>query len=170
MAHTMSLHAQRSRGLTLLELMIGLAVLALVASLALPSFASVAGRTRLKQVAETLAADIAEARFDAARRGQPMHVEFQDGPQWCWAVAASPGCSCGTPQSCQLKTVQARDHGGVALVQAAAVQLQGTGGVAAASQALFQSAQGEQLRVDVSPLGRAVVCAPGGAVPGYMAC
>lgn len=157
------------RGLTLLELVIGLAVLALVASLALPSFAGIAGRSKLKAAAAALAADLAEARFEAAKRGASLHVESTTGTDWCWAVATAPGCSCNERQSCQLKTVQAADHAGIRLLQGANTHLESTGRAAAAS-ALFQSKQGEQLRVDVSPLGRASICAPAGKLPGYADC
>ncbi|MFY9514334.1 MAG: GspH/FimT family pseudopilin [Rubrivivax sp.] len=157
------------RGFTLLELTIVLAVLALVASLALPSFAGVSSRTRLKAVAETLATDLAEARFEAARRGQPLHVETAgSGTDWCWSVATSPGCPCGS-SSCQLKTVRSQDHAGVELLQSAPMRLDASGQAVAAS-ALFQSSRGEQLRVDVSALGRAGICAPAAKLPGYPAC
>lgn len=159
----------RRRGFTLLELMIGLAVLALVASLALPSFAGVASRARLKGAAEMLAADLAEARYEAARRGQPLFVAFSAGPDWCWSVASSEGCPCGSAAACQLKTVRGRDHAGVELLQAGSTRLDANGlGVAAST--LFQSSRGEQLRVDLSALGRAGICAPAGRLPGYADC
>jgi hypothetical protein len=34
----------------------------------------------------------------------------------------------------------------------------------------FESARGERLRVDLTRLGRARICAPGGAIPSYPAC
>ncbi|MFO1266354.1 MAG: GspH/FimT family pseudopilin [Rubrivivax sp.] len=46
-----------------------------------------------------LAADIADARHEAARRGQALHIEGRaadsGGPAWCWSVATAPGCPCG---------------------------------------------------------------------------
>jgi len=160
---------KRHRGLTLLELMIGLAVLAIVASLALPSFASVSARGRLRAVAETLAADLNEARFEAARRGQALHLEMATGADWCWAVATSEGCACGERQSCQLKAVHGHEHSGVELLQAGSTRLDATGTAVVAST-LFQSTRGERLRVDVSALGRASICAPAGKIPGYPDC
>lgn len=157
------------RGLTLLELMIGLAVLAVVASLALPSFAGMAGRGKLKAVAETLAADLAEARFEAARRGLPLHVEFSPGADWCWSVATTTGCACGERQACQLKAVHGHDHAGIELLQSGNTRLDATG-LAVATQSLFQSARGERLRVDVSATGRASICAPAGKLAGYPDC
>jgi type IV fimbrial biogenesis protein FimT len=161
---------KKSRGLTLIELMIALAMLAVVASLAVPSFGAAADRTRLKAAAETLAADFADARLEAAQRGRPLHVAFSAGPGWCWAVAATPGCGCDQAQRCQLKVERAADHGQIELVDARDARLDPSGPAAAGASALFRSAHGESLRVDLAPLGRAVICAPAAPVPGYPAC
>ncbi|MBZ8144074.1 pilus assembly protein FimT, partial [Rubrivivax gelatinosus] len=85
---------QATRGLTLLETMIALALLALLASLAAPSFGGAVERARLRYAAETLAADIADARLEAARRGQALHLDVHAGADWCWAIASQPGCGC----------------------------------------------------------------------------
>ena len=59
-----------TRGFTLLELVITLAVLGILSTLAMPSLGSRVDRARLVGTAEMLAADIAEARFEAARLGR----------------------------------------------------------------------------------------------------
>lgn len=159
----------RSRGLTLIEITVALAVLAVMASLAMPSFAGMAARTRLKAVVEALAGDVAEARFEAARRGQALQITAVAGADWCWVVATTPGCSCDTGQACALKTVRGRDHGGVAMLQGGHSELQAVGTAQTASL-LFESTHGERLRVDISPLGRADICAPAGKLGGYADC
>jgi type IV fimbrial biogenesis protein FimT len=162
----------RQHGLTLLELMIALAMLAVVASLALPSFGAAAERARLKDSAETLAADLAEARFEAASRGQPLYVAYHAGGDWCWSVATAPGCPCGTDgaTSCQLKRVQASEHAGIELLEPQDTVFDPTGVVGGAGGAMFQSSRGERLRVNVSALGRASICVALGTVAGYSAC
>ena len=161
------------RGLTLLELMITLAVLVVLAALTLPSFAGMTQRARLKSVAETLAADLTEARFEAAQRGQALHLAFKPGANWCWAVATAAHCACEpTPApACRLKAVRAADNGGIALLESASARMEPSGEAASAADlALFESPSGERLRVSVSPLGRATICAPASPVPGYRAC
>lgn len=160
----------KNRGLTLLELMIVLAMLAVVSSLALPSFGAAAQRARLKNSAEILAADLAEARFQAAQRGQSLFVDFQAGSDWCWAVATAPGCACGSAQPCQLKTVRASDHPGIKLLEPQATAFDPSGAAVVVGSAVFESARGERLRVNTSLLGRTSVCAAGAPVPGYGAC
>jgi type IV fimbrial biogenesis protein FimT len=119
------------------------------------------GRQRLHTATEALAGDLAEARFEAARRGVPLHLEPQAGAGWCWAVASAPGCTCGGGPTCLLKRVQESDHGSVRLLAAQAVRFDPEGRADRSVAALFE-AGGEQLRVDLSSLGRARVCDPDG--------
>lgn len=163
-----------SHGLTLIELAIALAVLAILGAMALPSIGAQLDRQRLQASARALADDIAEARFQAARRGQVLHLQATPGGSggagWCWSVSASPDCPCGQPQACQLRNVRASDHPGVRLVSAQSLHLDPLGAAQAGTAALLESRRGERLRVDVSTLGRSRVCAAAGAWPQLPAC
>jgi len=144
-------------GVTLLELVATLAVLAVLCSLALPSLGQRVDRARLAGAAEGLAADIADARFEAARLGRPLHVQARPGADWCWSVANAPGCGCAAARACQLKTVQAPDHPGVRLLEPFSLQLH-PGGEADTQPARLEGRRGERLRVALTPLGRTRIC------------
>jgi len=163
---------RRNRGLTLLELLVALAIVAVMMTLALPSFGNILARHRLKAAAEQLSADLGELRLMAAQRGEPLHLDLQPGAQWCYALATVSGCDCRVPQGCQLKTVRAADHPGVTLLAGSGmlVGARAVGPLPDGGQALLQGSEGVQLRVGLTPLGRPKVCAPGGAVPGYPGC
>ena len=88
------LHIQR-RGLTLIELMIGLAILAVLSSLAASPLASWLARNRVKAVANQMVADLGEARHEATRRGTALRVNFQTGAQWCYAITLDAALDCG---------------------------------------------------------------------------
>ena len=187
------------RGLTLLELAIAMAVLAVLSALAVPSMSARLRAERLQSAAEMLAADIADARHEAARRGSALHVLPRTAGattlSWCWAVAVAPGCDCaaapsaanasgassassaeaapgaGAPSAapCRLKSVPAREHPGVTLVQAEAVRLDPDGQATPALAAVFSAGE-RQLQVQVSRFGRARVCDPLGTSPRQPRC
>ena len=145
----------------MLELMAVLAVLAVLVTLAVPGTSSMLQRQRLAAAAEALAGDLAEARFEAARRSTALHLDSHGGPAWCWSVATSPGCSCDGPTtSCQLKTVRSTDHPGIQLVQPLQARLDPAEANLTGS-ATLASSSGESLRVDLTPMGRARICVPG---------
>jgi type IV fimbrial biogenesis protein FimT len=164
------MRARRQRGFTMLELMLILVVLAVLSSLALPSLGARLERQRVQGAAEGLAADLSEARFEAARRGQALYVETTAGPDWCWAVATAPGCACGQARDCQMHRVQATDHRGTRLVQGMVVQMGPTGTAQGPQMALLETSRGERLRVEVSTLGRPRVCAESGTWPRVAPC
>lgn len=169
---------RRAQGVTLIELMMGLAVLAILGALALPAMGSRLDRQRLAMAAETLAADLTEARFEAARRGTGMQMNATTngtGAQWCWSVApaaASPpsNCTCAQTRSCGHRAVPGEDHPGVKMRQGRQVVLTADGQARASTAAVFESARGERLQVDMLALGRARICSPTGLVGRYPAC
>jgi type IV fimbrial biogenesis protein FimT len=159
------------RGLTLLEMMVAVAIVAVLASLAVPGFGATLARLHLKSAAERVAADMAEARFEATRRGQAMHLHFEPGAQWCYAVATAPACGCGSPQPCQLRQTLGRDHAGVVLEHAQDLHFDPAAGTASIPAAvLLRSSHGETLQVEMTRLGRAKVCAPESEALGYPRC
>jgi type IV fimbrial biogenesis protein FimT len=162
---------RHARGLTMLELMIALAVLAVLAAVALPSISARLERQRLSSVAETLATDLAEARFEAARRGQALHVEASAADKtWCWAVSTQSGCDCAQEQACQLHKVRSSSYRGIKLVERRPVRLDPAGTTDTLSAALFESSRGERLRVDMQALGRVRVCTAAGPDTRYPRC
>ena len=173
--HIVFTRQPRHRGLTLIELMVALGIVAVLATLAVPSYGRLMAWQRLKAAAENMALDLAELRFQAAQRGVALHLQATPGADWCYSMAVASGCDCRVQQQCQMKTVRAKDHPGVLLVEAQNFLFEPQAGLGAAFGgstlgALLQSADGRQLRVAVSPLGRARICAPGAALPGYAAC
>lgn len=162
------------RGFTLLEASIVLAVVGVLAAAGLPSLGQQLERKRLRGAAQELAADLAEARFEAARSGRALFVEAHSGSSWCWVVASAAGCDCAAaavPPACRVHAVQAATFRGVRLVEGLAVTLEPGGAAAGTPQtAVLETARGEQLQVQVSALGRARVCARWGVWPGVPTC
>lgn len=164
----------RSRGLTLIELMIGLAMLAILTSLAASPFSAWLARNRVKAVANQLVADLGDARHEATRRGAPLRVNFQTGAQWCYAITLDPelGCSAAATNASVLKRVTSKDLRGVTITNAEPMDFNnGNGGILQpVSRVRLVSSQGDVLQVKTTRIGRASVCAPEGAITGVPHC
>jgi type IV fimbrial biogenesis protein FimT len=163
-------------GFTLVELVIALAIAAVLAAVGMPSFADLMARQRLQAVVEHLRADIALARREAGGRAQPVHIVFQPGADWCYALGTGPATDCRQATVAAagglVKLVRGRDHPGVQLLQAQAMQLDPRTGAQPGGEtfARFATTDGRQLQVRLGPLGHASVCAPAGPVGGAQPC
>jgi type IV fimbrial biogenesis protein FimT len=81
-----------SRGLTLPELLVALAVLAIVIAVAVPSFRSLIEVQRLRSINSQLVTDLQFARNEAATRGVPLRVIFDSNADaTCYSLYTSAG-------------------------------------------------------------------------------
>lgn len=182
------------RGLTLVELLTVVAILAILVTLGVPAMDRLLQQNRLRAAAESLLATLHYARAETLARPEPahrIHVSFyRDALQaedWCFGLRRGAPCDCrlsdvtdgaaclldmaGTPV---LKVVSGVEFPGVRLDDIAF----GAGdytlfhpvrGTARSGHATFTLRQ--DLRVVLGPLGRARLCSPQPApLPGYPPC
>lgn len=72
----------RTRGFTLVELLIGLAILAILMLLALPTFRDFMGNTRIRNTADSLANGIRQAQVEAIKRNRNVTFEVDAVNGW----------------------------------------------------------------------------------------
>lgn len=163
---------RRTRGLTLIELVIGLGICAVLMSLAVPSFGQYLQRQRLKAAAQGLELDLREARYEAARRGSELFVSFRGGPDWCYTLSTTADCDCHVQQACRLKATRAGDLRGVQLLAARTVRFDPATGQAdqPGQTAVWAGSGGERVMVSVGAMGRPSVCTTDGSLPPFPAC
>lgn len=182
-----------ARGVTLIELMVAIAVLAIIAALAVPSFRDFRERSVVRGAAEDLVGQIANYRFEAVRRNRALNLSFGGTPPtaaWCMgAVVGSAACDCATGSpacaagtfpgdgATSLRGARLIDRSGFGLGQSFTFDpstgtLISAGDAGSVTIASPTAALNYQLRVDVNALGRVSVCIPAGAraLPGYQAC
>ena len=173
------------RGFTAIEIAIVLAVVAVVAMLAAPSFGGLFDRQRVRAAVSNLGVDIQYARSEAVRRNDKVTVSFTPGAAWCYGIATgTAACSCATEGSCDLKAVRSApptsgppgdDYRNVTmtLTRGAGFTIdprQGATGTETWVSFASTTTTNAQARVDVNALGRVALCSPGGALPGYPTC
>jgi type IV fimbrial biogenesis protein FimT len=165
--------ARRARGITLIECVIALAILAALMSIALPSFGEAMARARLRGAAEDLALALGNARLESVRAGAgKVHVTVAPGASWCWAVGPVEGVDCANPPiGSTVHVVRGDDYAGITMARGVSASFDGRDTLAAAGFAAeFVSSHGGALRVNVTPLGRASICAPEGRSLDYPRC
>lgn len=80
---------ERARGLTLIELMVTVAVLALLLASVAPSLGTWIGSQRVRNTASSLVAGLQQARAEAVRRNRPVSFWLVQGSNaGRWTTAA----------------------------------------------------------------------------------
>ena len=167
-----------SAGYTLVELLTTLALALVIVMGAVPSFASMIDRARLRNVAERLRADVAVARAEAMRRSRTVVLSFRrsdDGSQWCYGLTLARSCDCtfeSGPEACELDAgistrVSSTPTRGVRstsppfALSGGRLVISGARPTLAAGSARFASAHGAA-EVRVASSGRVRLCSPSG--------
>lgn len=174
-----------ARGFTLVEMMVTVAVAAILATIAVPSFNGVMERFRARRATETLAATMYLAKSEAAKRNQSVSVVFTkntDGTTWCYGLSASTTCDCNTTttSACTLgdvgTVVKSTQFKGINMTNPTALTTAVTftptrGTVPAGNVEFTSSGQGYKSRVVRSGIGRITTCSPAtGYFGGFPSC
>jgi type IV fimbrial biogenesis protein FimT len=177
--------AKRQGGVTLIELMVAITVLAILISMAVPSFREYFEKVRLRGAGDGIVGLSAQARAEAVRLDRDISLALVEGADgWCVggrsAAEPAPGnpvtpavaCDCSAdPAQCVAggtsMLFDAGTYRGVDVVSgglnATFDRKLGALAFADATQVELQSASGRfRARVDLSPLGHARTCVPAG--------
>ena len=164
-------HALPTTGMTMVEVTAVLVIMTLLMTMAVPSLGSFVARHRLRAAAEHLATDLGEARHEAAKRRQTMHLAIASGSHWCYAIATAASAACDGSDSRALRSVRGSEHPGITVIEASpfsfdpatgaslANKAQLNGAAAVHGHAVLASSRGDVVQVRISQLGRPAVCA-----------
>ncbi|MFC1748705.1 GspH/FimT family pseudopilin [Pseudomonadota bacterium] len=88
------LSSKKNMGFTLIELMVTLAVLAIIATLAVPSMQSFFDKRHVIEAAEDLYSNIQQARSEAIARNQLVALRFSENNSTTWVYGISTNGAC----------------------------------------------------------------------------
>jgi type IV fimbrial biogenesis protein FimT len=153
----------RPRGFTAVELLVVLALVGVLASLAAPSFFEQLARRRLEGVATELTSDLQYARTQSVSNRVDVRLRTTNsGKAYVVENAASAA----------FKTVNLPS--GVTATDSITVTFNPLRGMIAETTtqqfSLSSASLAATLRVDVNVMGRVSLCSPGGNFKGYTAC
>ena len=170
----------RACGFTLVELVIVIAVIGIVVTAAMPSFAAFADTRRLDGIASQLASDLQFARTEAVLRHQGVRVSFsRDAGCYIVHTGSAGQCRCSASGTTQcddgaeaLKTTVVDDAQRVELqANVGSIRFDPLHGTASPSATVrLSNAQGRAVHQVVNLMGRVRSCSPQGLVAGYRAC
>ena len=185
------------RGLTLLELMIALVVIAILISVSAPGFNNFRETQRLVSAAEQLSGHLNQARSEAVARSTPVFVNFSadGGTGWTYGMSSvNDNCNLSTttpttadacvliiddgdgiegPEDRVLMRFSGEEFGDVSMTLAdfptgsSQIRFDPVRGMATVGRMDLQGAGGDRLRVRVSRMGRVTLCSPGAQVAQY---
>jgi len=151
---------RRTQGFTLLEVAFVLAIIGIIMSVAIPSYAGYLARQRLRHVAELLELDLRRARALSVDESRNIYVSFNSGAQWCWGTSRSAPCNCATGlPRCELGGVSHSEHKGMLLQSGQTITFQaGMGRALDWARIGLSNDRNQQLYLDLNPLGRPAIC------------
>lgn len=170
------------RGISLIEAASAVAVAAVLAGAAVPSYQSLVSRKTLEGRAQELASDLQWVRSEAVSRGRGLRIGFQSGADaGCYVIHSGPAgaCTCAGegPAVCSggaeaVKTVRLNADGPVRLQANVTSMLfdpvRGT--TSPAGTVRLTDRQQRSIHHVVNIMGRARSCSPQASVPGYRPC
>lgn len=159
------------RGFTFVELLIVVAILAIVLAVVAPSFQGLLAGKRVEGVAAELATDLQFARSEAVSRSASVRVTFPSAT--CYIVHTGTALStCVTSGTGLIKTVQI-DSGNTSFTSYPAfISFESVRGTAETSGSIVvgSTASAAQVRINLNDMGRVQTCSPSGTVKGLTAC
>lgn len=177
-------------GFTLTEVVLVVALLAILLALAAPSIQAMLDRNSVRSAASNLGVDVQYARSEAVRTNAPVaFVLSPASTPWCYGITTTSTCTCSTAGSCNLKTVTGDDYRNLALAlvdadgytgangfsidprQGGVSTIPGSGhGPVTTITLRSTTTPGAEVASRLNALGHLTQCSPDGSLSGYPAC
>lgn len=154
-------------GMTLIELLVTITILAIFAAIAIPSFIDMIDRSRVVGASDSALADFRYAQAEAMKSNKSVEITATEGSSWCFGIGyLGDNCDCSNGSGCLLHRTSSQSKGIASLTANAASDkftFNPRRNSANSGNFEFQSKNGKQIRVVVNSVMRIWVCSPAGS-------
>ena len=169
------IYTSKPKGFTLVELIVTVAVLAIIASVAIPAYQGLIQKQRLVAAAEAARSHLLFAKSEAIKTGSPsqLFIRISTGSSpWCLGISSSNAtCDCNLDGSCTFglvsteRNLSGSEFSGISasssLTHLEIDSIRGGMNAVTGQEITLTSTGGEQLSIDVDTLGQVRICRPG---------
>jgi prepilin-type N-terminal cleavage/methylation domain-containing protein len=165
---------KRCQGVSFLELLVVLSIIAILTMMAVPAFTSFLENKRLVATNQNLYYALQLARSEAVKRNTTVYFVMQTGDNWCYGSNSGSTCNCSTAGSCALGSVTTPRAQQTTLsttgIVSNTIQFEGTRGSIGSSSLVTFTLYGQSINmsVKITALGNLSLCSS--TVSGYSAC
>lgn len=94
----------KQNGFTLFEMMVTIAVMAIMTTAVVPGYNSMKEKHKIRGTAETIASDLQLARSEAIKTNQNVSLSISGNgtTNWCYGINDTGGCDCSVSNACQV--------------------------------------------------------------------
>lgn len=171
-----------AKGFTLIELMISIALIAIIASLAAPSFTTMIATQRIKGLANEIMTDLSFAKMESVQKNKCVAVDFTATGYTIKILSPYPAthpCATATATTLTIiKTVSIESNNSITPSAGTNVEVifdpvRTTATISEANANIAISntnASTRSLKIMVSTMGRSEICSPGATITGFKPC
>lgn len=107
-------------GFSLIEMLIAIAVVAIIIAIGLPSFKAMFDANKLKGGSDALYFMLSLAKTESIKRNANIYLTVKSGDNWCVGITTDVGlaCDCNTKGSCDVASVSTQDFTSLTLTSA----------------------------------------------------
>ncbi len=167
-------------GFTLIELMVAVAVIAILATVGLPAYQGFIERQRMSSAAEAVYSQVQFFKSEAIKSSQTINIRVSGGNTWCIAGSNDTTCDCNVAGSCLYgpqnleRVLNSASFSSISLSGTASnIPIDGIRGglegLTTTQTLTLQSANGLSAAINIRPLGQVSICSNSG-IGAYQAC